>query len=418
MNLVSKFALWYLAITTIVLLLGGMIVFKSVQQENDEEEVRRLTGLIEDAVARIEKMTPLDSLQTKDVTVKELNPATATVNFHTKDTMTWHSTFQGTERQIKAMASFKLKRGHYLVAARVFAPEPEETITGVIRSLSWIFFILLVLVALTSVLISKKILSPFNQTLRVIQGFNLKQNTPITMPPTRTREFAELNRFLERMTSKALHDYSTLKQFTENASHELQTPVSVIRGKLELLLESSITEEQARLIMSAHESAEKLSRINQSLTLLTKLENQEYEQFSPINISGLIHKMIFSLSELTEMKSISLETDIQENVQVVLHPALADILVMNLFSNAIRHNHENGTIKIRLSTSLLTIQNTGTPPGIPTEELFRRFTKSNQNSDSVGLGLSIVKRICEVSRFHVQYEYLDGWHMVSVRFRG
>jgi signal transduction histidine kinase len=315
------------------------------------------------------------------------------------------------------VASYKLNRGHYLVSVRSFAPEPEETITGVIRSLSWIFFIFLVLITLTSILISKKILSPFNQSLRVIQAFNVKQNSGIRLPDTKTREFSELNHFLETMISKALLDYRTLKEFTENASHELQTPLAIIRGKLELLLESPISDEQAGLIMSAHESVEKLSRINQSLTLLTKLENQEYEQASPINISILVHKMIFSLSELADMKSISLKTDIEENVQVILHPALADILLMNLFSNAIRHNHEHGEIRIALNESAFTIANTGPAPPIPTEELFRRFKKSNQNSDSVGLGLSIVKRICEVSRFSVHYTYENSWHTLTVRFR-
>lgn len=416
MKLVNKFALWYLAMTSLVLLAGGVIVFRSVQHENDEEEVRRLRGRIEDTRRMLKSGTPVDSLQSSNIEIQELDLAEAHIRFHVRDTMGWHSKFQGTERQIKATASYIINGRHYLISAVDFAPEPEETLRGVVLSLSWIFFLLLVVVGLTSILISKKILSPFNQSLRVMQAFNLKQNEPIRLPETRTDEFRTLNTLLDKMTAKALHDYRALKEFTENASHELQTPLAIIRGKLELLLESGISDEQARLIMSAHEAIERLSRINQSLTLLTKLENQEYEPHEPVNLSTAVHKTIFSLTELMEMKSITLETDIEENVFVRLHPALTDILLTNLFSNAIRHNHEQGTIKVKLNAGGLLIQNTGLRPGMPTEQLFQRFRKNNQSSDSIGLGLSIVKRISEVSRFSVSYQYQEPWHLLKVDF--
>src|SRR5690606_28784818 len=125
----------------------------------------------------------------------------------------------------------------------------------------------------TNLMISRRILSPFHQTLKAIQRFSLKAVSDINFPATRTREFQQLNYFLMKMTGKARADYRALKEFTENASHELQTPLAVIRGKLELLLESPLTEEQGNQILSALGSIEKLSKINHSLTLLNKLEN-------------------------------------------------------------------------------------------------------------------------------------------------
>jgi signal transduction histidine kinase len=417
MKLINKFALWYLAITTLVLLAGGVIVFTSVQHENDQEEVRRLRGLIRDAVDHLKVNSSAPLPQPGMVSIKELELSAPQVKFHVKDTMGWHSDLQGTERQIKATASYKIGNKHYLIAARSFVSEPEETIAGVIQSLSWTFFLLLLVVGLTSILVSKKILFPFNQTLRVIHDFNLNQKEQIKLLKTKTYEFRELNDFLQKMTNKALDDYRSLKEFTENASHELQTPLAIIRGKLELLLESGISDEQAKLIMSAHEAIEKLSRTNQSLTLLTKLENQEYNPTESINLSAQLHNIIFSLAELVEMKSIALETDIQENVNVMIHRALADILLMNLFSNAIRHNYENGALKVTLNAEALIIRNTGGQPEIPTEQLFQRFKKSNQSSDSIGLGLSIAKRISEVSRFGITYTYAEPWHAIEIKFR-
>lgn len=414
MKLVNKFALWYLAITTLVLLIGGIIVFKSVQRENDEEEVRRLRGLLADAVDRLKNEISADSVETVQFSIKKINSASPLIPFHVKDTMGWHSKFQETERQIMATASYKVGNEHYLISVRSFASEPEETIAGVIQSLSWIFFLLIIVIGLTGILVSRKILQPFNQSLTAMQRFNVKQKEQINLPDTKTKEFKALNKFLSKMTSKALDDYRILKEFTENASHELQTPLAVIRGKLELLLESDITDDQAKLIMSAHEAVEKLAKTNQSLTLLTKLENQEFEPEEIVDLSGLIHNVITSLAELMEMKTITLETAIEKNVKVKLHRGLADIMLMNLFSNAIRHNDKGGIIKVRLNAHSLLIQNTGEAPEISTDQLFQRFKKSNQSSDSIGLGLSIVKRICEVSRFSINYTYKVPLHSIEI----
>lgn len=234
---------------------------------------------------------------------------------------------------------------------------------------------------------------------------------------TNTHEFKELNQFLERMSNKALDDYRSLKEFSENASHELQTPLSIIRGKLELLLETDIDEKQAALIESAQNSAQKLSVINQSLALLTKLENQEYQMDHKIDFSKLVENSIASFSELIEMKSIVLTTNIDADVYVNLNPVLADILFTNLISNAIRHNSVNGgSIDIRLSSSGLIVKNTGDPLKIPANELFKRFKKAKQSSESTGLGLAIVKQICDLSNFKVSYVYTGNLHVVEIIF--
>ncbi len=140
------------------------------------------------------------------------------------------------------------------------------------------------------------------------------------------------------MTEKAREDYQSLKEFTENASHELQTPTAIIRGKLDLLMESDIRDEQAILIAEMQNALERLSRIHSSLTLLTKLENQEYDLSASVNISSLVRTVLTSFGELIEMKSLRLQTEVRENVYVSLNPALADLLLTNLVSNAIRHN--------------------------------------------------------------------------------
>lgn len=416
MRLITRLTLLYLGITSVVLIAGGVLVFRSVLRENDDEEIRRLRAWMEDTAARLHKNTPVDSLRSIHIDIDILDENQPVQPLQIIDTVAWHSRAQGEERQLLARASYKINGYHYLISARDFAPEPEETIRGVTWSLSWIFVSLLLLVVCTSIFLSGKILNPFNQTLQAIQLFHVKQKKAIQLPETSTREFRELNRLLTAMTNKALDDYRSLKEFTENASHELQTPLAIIRGKLELLLESPINDEQAKLIIQAHEAVEKLSKINQSLTLLARLENREFESFSSMNFSASVHQMIVSMSELIEMKSITLQTNIEENVMITLNTALSDILLMNLLSNAIRHNSAGGTIRIELTSQHLLIRNTGAPLQVPPEELFLRFKKNNQSSNSVGLGLSIVKGICDLARFSIEYTYDEGWHTVKLRF--
>jgi signal transduction histidine kinase len=416
MKLLNKFTLWYLAITTVVLLAGGLIVFYLVQHEIDKEAKNRLKNQINVIAEQLKNGVPADQLNKEQIIIKELEPASPLIAPFSTDTMGIFAPARGPDRKLTLSSSFKINGAHYLISAYDFIAEPDEITTGVIISLSWVFLILLLFVALFSRLMSKKILSPFNKTLYAIKSFNLKQQSNIILPDTKTHEFRQLNQFLEKMSVKALDDYRSLKEFTENASHELQTPLAIIRGKLELLMESEITNEQAKLILAAHEAVDKLSRINQSLTFLTKLENKEYEVQSNVNLSQLTLNAVESFEELIQMKSIKVTRDIEKDVILRLNPALADILLTNILSNAIRHNYTNGAIHVTLTKEKLSIQNSGATPQVPVHELFQRFKKSNQSGDSIGLGLSIVKQICEHNAYGVDYRYENHLHIVEINF--
>jgi signal transduction histidine kinase len=242
----------------------------------------------------------------------------------------------------------------------------------------------------------------------------------LQLPEANAAELKTLNAFLNTMTDKALEDYRSLKEFTENASHELQTPLAILRNKLELLTESYLQGKEpvtiTALITDMQNAIDKLSRINSSLTLLARLENNEYGEKQSISLSELTTEALQSFSELLDMKSIAVETRITPGVRVQLHPALADILLGNLFSNAIRHNIADGKLTIVLCNGKLTIKNTGNPPEVPTTELFRRFKKGRKSCNSIGIGLAIVKQICDLNKFNIQYNYADGWHIMQIIF--
>jgi len=207
-----------------------------------------------------------------------------------------------------------------------------------------------------------------------------------------------------------------MKEFSENISHEIQTPVSVVRGKLELLLDSPIDEKQASLIESAHHANEKVARIVGSLAVLARLENHEFTFSEEIDFSSKVNQSIKDFEELIAIKSISMEKNIQPGVLINIHPNMAEMLLQNLLSNAIKHNVKDGMIFIRLGPNMLEVVNSGQEPQEDVDNFFQRFKKGNGNHDSIGLGLSIVKQICIVNGFEIDYSYRQPHHWVQISF--
>lgn len=320
------------------------------------------------------------------------------------------------ENRLVVTSVYKINQQSYNIASYDYITQSDQILSGLESSIFWKWLIILSLIAVTAGIVSKIILSPFNKTLNAIESFSLRKKQTLVLPRTGTREFKRLNEFVKKMTEKAAEDYDSIKEFAENASHELQTPVAVMRGKLDLLAESDLDENQARLIGDIQVSLEKLSRINSSLTLLTKLENLEYEAATPLCISNTLKETLGSYAELVEMKSLQLTTQVQPDVSVILHPLLAELLLNNLVSNAIRHNIPGGFINVTLNDSCLRICNSGRKPEVSTEELFKRFKKSNQCDDSIGIGLAVVKQICDKNNFRVEYVFEEGQHRITVHF--
>jgi signal transduction histidine kinase len=219
------------------------------------------------------------------------------------------------------------------------------------------------------------------------------------------------------MILKIQSDYRNLKEFSENASHEMQTPLAVAKGKLELLLQSKNTdEEELSLINSAYNSIDHLSKMGRSLGLLTKIENNEFTDLQEVDLSKIVKGTLFDFQELLELKGLKIQQDIDDDVKVSSDPILIQILIGNLFQNAVRHNISGGEIRLKLTERSFVISNTGKELNNPSEELFERFKKDNQSEETIGLGLSIVKKICEINNYEISYEFKDHLHTLKVSF--
>jgi signal transduction histidine kinase len=416
MKLINKITLWYLVITLFTLLLGGVLVFYSVQQELKEENERLLKDAVEYIAGNLQKGLPVESLPEIHIVITKISLHAPPVRLRFSDTAVWFPPHQHFESALYASSSYKINGNHYLITASTVTSEPDEITSGVTWSLSWVFIALLILIVVCNRAISGRLFAPFNKTLRSIESFNLQDPEEIHFPKSTTEEFTQLNRFLDQMIKKSTSDYKALKEFTENAAHELRTPLAIVRGKLELLMESDINAEQAELLESAHRSIGHLAAIHESLSLLTKLENNEYAGTAPVNFSWMLQVVWGEFSELAEMKNIAIESHIEKDVLVHANVSLTRILISNLLNNAIRHNFQHGKIWINLSAQRLVVSNTGTAPQVPTEQLFQRFKKGAQSSDSIGLGLAIVRQICTLNHFSADYRYHDAKHVLTISF--
>lgn len=420
MKLITKFVLIYLVVTIIVLGIGGFVSYHVIKGELDNElkwrfldRVERVTYLLEkgktfDGKARGENHTNLE--------IAAL-PSRVEPSVEISDTLVWHDRLQQMEHNLKLVAYRNVDGSAYRITTYGALVESDDITEAVIQILLWILGLQVIGAVGVGFIVSNRLFNPFRKTLERIKNFSLQDKEPITAEETSVAEFDDLNKFVEQMTSKAISDYSNLKEFAENASHELQTPLSIIKGKLELLTETDLSPEQYQFVEDSQRSVKKLSRLSESLALLTKIENHEFTGTQEVNLSELIRESTQSFDEFIALNGLTVETDVEDDVLVQMHPVLADILWTNLFQNAIKHNIEEGNIAISLNSQRLRISNTGDPLSSTPEELFRRFKKDNVDSNSIGLGLSIIKRIADQYHYTISYTYKDGWHTVTIDFK-
>jgi len=306
---------------------------------------------------------------------------------------------------------------NYKVTITKSQQETEDLVKLIVMLTLAIVVLLLMVLFIINRFVLNKLWLPFNNTLQQLKQFNLSNKTAINLKDTNISEFIELNAAVTAMSNSVLKDYDALKSFTENASHEIQTPLAVIKSKLELLMQAeNFSETQMHYIQNIQEEISRLSKLNQSLLLLTKIDNQQFKDTEKVDIANIITKHLNNYEELITAKEIALTKNISEGNFVVMNKVMAEILVSNLITNAIKHNVERGSITIELNKDQLTVSNSGPVLATNPKELFERFKKDKVNSESLGLGLSIVKKICEQYHFKVDYNYTNGLHTVSLSF--
>ena len=266
--------------------------------------------------------------------------------------------------------------------------------------------------------IYRRIWAPFYFTLKVLRHFTISKRDTLTFPKAKTAEFEQLNNAITLMAKKISHDYLSLKEFTENASHEIQTPLAVINSKIEMCLQDTqLTIEQAKMLMEASYAVNNLVNLNKGLIILAKLDNNQIDSPINVNVSKQIYSRLNLFEDFIQEKDIDVNLKIDDSVVVKIDPVLAGILFDNLIKNAIKHNlSTGGKINIEVTKEFITIANTGAQPKASTDKYFERFYKEG-STDSLGLGLAIVKKICDIYNYSITYTHKDGLHTITLNIK-
>ena len=418
MKLLAKYNLVNIAATIIVLLLSGVIYYFVIEHALVHQLDKSLIVEEKEIIDYIQENNALpESSYTKDeqevyaaaneaVIVRKFSSVTLSNNKHHENVL---------YRQLEFPAT--VKGAVYKVDVRKSQEETEDLVQMVLKITLGVVILLLTTLVIINRFVLNKLWKPFNSTLNQIKKFNLSGSNDLYLQLTSTTEFKELNGAVYTMTQRASHDYNEIKSFTENASHEIQTPLAIITSKLELLSQKeNLEEEQMNAIQSISETTNRLSKLNKSLLLLAKIDNRQFNEIEQINMSAILLHHVNNYEELFHAKEIKLEKNIAEEVLVTMNETLADILIVNLLTNAIKHNIEKGSIMVELNKTHLKVSNTGKMLLVNPVMFFERFKKDSSSNDSMGLGLSIVKKICETYGFKVTYDYNNLVHTVTVNF--
>lgn len=307
-------------------------------------------------------------------------------------------------------------KSNYLFTIRKSTMESEDLIESIIYPVILLLIILLLGFFFINWYVSKKLWKPFYKTLEQLNEYKISEKTQ-QFTSTNIQEFSELNKALSAMTEKMHTDFINQKQFIENASHEIQTPLAVIKAKIEILIQSkNLNENDMQVIQSVYNASNKLSSLNKALLLLSKIENNQFKETETIEFTLLIDKTLEHFEDLAGLKNIQIEKNYVSSPSIKMNPILTDILISNLFQNAIRHNVLNGHIKIDLSNNSLSISNTSESTIENTVELFNRFHKNEASAESIGLGLAIVKEICDNYSISIDYRCENKYHTIKLNF--
>lgn len=291
----------------------------------------------------------------------------------------------------------------------------KDILQGMMIQFFLVFSVLICSMLITLRVITRKLWHPFDDTLKKMEQYNLEQTEPSFLD-THIKEFRRLNNSVGLLIKRNRESYLSQKEFTENASHELQTPLAIAQSKLDLLLQEDLNENQSAIVGDLYNAVNRMSRLNKNLLLLARIENAQYCDRMQINICQFIDKQLPLFENLRGYESsISFEHN-AEDIMIKANEVLLESMLNNLVINAIRHSSDNRKLSITADCHSLIVKNTANSGPLDEKLLFRRFQFTDNQKRGNGLGLAIVKAICDFHGWSIHYEFKKGCHCFTVEF--
>lgn len=418
MRLLSKTTLYFLLAMIVLLFIGGYLLFRQFSNQINQRADKELVYEEVQWIQYLEANTNSESnfiLRSPDLLIypTEKDP-TPYPQISTTSGVKARENIQVPFRQLTHVVD--INGTPYEIVIR----KSQEQKLALRSNITYIMFLVLAGLFIGTIIfnwaISHRLWKPFRDSLQKVRNLELQKMEAIRFEKTNIEEFNELNQSLNTMVQKIQSDYLNMKEFTENAAHEMQTPLAIAQSKLELLLQdASLNDKQIEAIAQTTEALSRLSKLNQSLLLLAKIENNQFEATQKISLSEITGKYLRLFDEIIKDKKLEVKLDVHDDFAPILHPFLADSLISNLLGNAIKYNVEGGSISIRITPNEYCISNTSDLPPMEAKHLFQRFkTAGNNYNRSTGLGLAIVKTIIDTSRLSIFYQSNESMHVFCV----
>lgn len=414
MKLSSRITYYLIVIVFLSLAIGFSIFYISIERVTNRSAIRKMEHLSEYIVQQL-KTQSIDSLERKHPTVKikilskKYDNLVDEVVEEREEV--WNSELQSYGYYIKVINYPFVNNVHYQITTEDYIVKIErEYWLSVLMVVAWIFVFMLITIVFFGEMIARNLYMPFYSLLEQMKKFDVRKGEQIQVINTNTTELDELNKLFTQMADKSIQQYKLLKEFTENLSHELQTPLANLKGKIELLLNTDLNQEQMQTLSVMYDELNRMSTLNRSLVLLMSLEDHEVAP-QQVNFSEALKETILQYEDIIEMGGKTLNVSIQDNIYISINLMLLQIVLSNLINNASRHNIENGIVEITLTSTFLEIKNTGNPSNLTNENIFNRFKKGTSGSSSLGIGLALVKKIVDVYGYKITYKTQNNLHI-------
>ena len=305
----------------------------------------------------------------------------------------------------------------YHLEIRTSTVEEDDLILNLTTALVVLYLVLVLGVYLINESVLRRAWRPFNLILENLNLYRFGKKDDLKPITTRITEFNQLDEEIHRMWRRNEDVFDEQKRFIENAAHELQTPLAITINKLEMLMEDeSLTEDQLTQLADSTSSLQRLVNLNKALLMLSRIENKQYSDVKQVSLNILLKEISEDFSDFLSFQNITLHMEEDAVFEVSMNEDLALVMLSNLFRNAIRYNIKGGRISITIHRDQLSVANTGRPFPFDQDEIFNRFHKGTQDSQSNGLGLAIVKSIVDsYSQLSIHYHFEDNMHVFSLK---
>lgn len=330
------------------------------------------------------------------------------------------SLYDSTEHQYRPFrqlsSSVAVKGESYILSVQMSLVDNNELVMaiGVVQVIVSVLLIAGLLLLNRS--LSKRLWKPFYKTLDQLKVYDLDKSESIAVEKSNIIEFNDLNRAVSNLTERNRKVFLNQKEFIENASHELQTPIAIFQSKLDTLMQSPhLAQAEADTIMELEATAQRMARLNKNLLLLSKIDNEQFLTTEKIELSAMIQSQIDSLEPMAALENIGIRLTLAPFI-LQANKALIEVLLTNLLHNAIRYGAKQEEINITLHGNRLFVSNKGTPRNMNIEQMTQRFSKESNDPNSSGLGLAIVKKICDSCGYKLQYQFENSTHTFLVTF--